>query len=220
MNIKKDVWKLLLTLILLSVGCSQGGDSSGNHEGHTEKMDHSQHAAPKKEIQVYENGRVIELEQEAPVIKLTDQSGKTVTNESLKGKAVLINFIYTNCDESCPIMVHKFMDIAEEMKSDLGKDLVLLSITMDPERDSVEALKAYAEKMKADTSYWSFLTGDKDVVAKTLKDFNFFYQKNEDGSFGHGNSMILLDKRGLWKYTFNVLTVPVDIAVKRIKEEL
>ncbi|MBE9535857.1 MAG: SCO family protein [Proteobacteria bacterium] len=220
MNIKKGLWTLFISLILISAGCSQGSDSSGKNEGHAEKMDHSQHTMPQKEIKVYENGRVIELEQEAPVIKLTDQSGKTVTNESLKGKAVLINFIYTSCDESCPIMVHKFMDIAKEMKGDLGKNLVLLSITMDPERDSVEALKTYAEKMKADTSYWSFLTGDKDVVAKTLKDFNFFYQKNEDGSFGHGNSIILLDKRGVWKYTFNVLTVPVDIAVEWIKKEI
>lgn len=220
MNIKKSVWKLFIFISLFSVGCSQGGDSTAKNEGHAEKMDHSQHAAPTKEIQVYENGRVIELEQEAPIINLTDQDGKTVTNESLKGKAVLINFIYTNCDESCPIMVHKFMDIAKEMKDDLGKNLLLLSITMDPERDSVEALKAYSEKMKADTSYWSFVTGDKDVVAKTLKDFNFFYQKNEDGGFGHGNSMLLLNKKGVWKYTFNVLTVPVDIAVERIKDEV
>ena len=215
MNIKKGVWKLFFSLILLSVGCSQGGD-----EGHTEKMDHSQHAMPKKEMQVYENGRIIELEQEAPAIKLIDQNGKTVTNESLKGKVVLINFVYSNCDESCPIMVHKFMDIAEEMKAELGKNLVLVSITMDPERDSAEVLKAYAEKLKADTSYWSFLTGDKEEIAKTLKAFNFFYQKNEDGSFGHSNGIVLLDKKGVWKYTFNVLTVPVDIAVEWIKKEM
>jgi protein SCO1/2 len=175
---------------------------------------------PKKEIQVYENGRIIELEQEAPAINLIDQNGKIVTNESLKGKVVLINFIYSNCDESCPVMVHKFMDIAEEMKAELGKNLVLASITMDPERDSAEALKAYAEKLKADTSYWSFLTGDKEEVAKTLKSFNFFYQKNEDGSFGHSNGIVLLDKKGVWKYTFNVLTVPVDIAVEWIKKEI
>lgn len=215
MNIKKGVWKLFFSLILLSVGCSQGGD-----EAHTEKMDHSQHAMPKKEMQVYENGRIIELEQEAPDIKLIDQNGKTVTNESLKGKVVLINFVYSNCDESCPIMVHKFMDIAEEMKAELGKNLVLVSITMDPERDSAEVLKAYAEKLKADTSYWSFLTGDKEEIAKTLKTFNFFYQKNEDGSFGHSNGIVLLDKKGVWKYTFNVLTVPVDIAVEWIKKEM
>jgi len=220
MNIKKGVWKLFISITLLLAGCSQGGDGAARHEDHTEKTEHSQHAMPKKEIQVYENGRVIELEQEAPSLKLVDQDGRTVTNESLKGKVVLINFIYTSCDESCPIMVHKFMDISEEMKDELGKNLVLVSITMDPERDSAEVLKAYAEKVKADTSYWSFLTGDKDVVAKTLKDFNFFYQKNEDGSFGHGNSIILLDKKGVWKYTFNVLTVPVDIAVERIKKEM
>lgn len=219
--IRKTFIPLFLAAIVLASGCSEKKDSG--HEGHMAEG-HDQHktdgkAPAKKTAQIFEGGRIVMFEETPPVINLIDQDGKRVTNEGLKGKVTLINFIYTRCDESCPIMVHKFMDIAKEMKDELGKKLQLVSITMDPEHDRPEILKSYAGKIEADTSSWSFLTEEKSIVDKVLKGFNFFYQKNEDGSFGHGNTIVMLDKNGVWKYNFNVLTVPVDILVERLKKE-
>lgn len=219
--IHKTFIALFLAATVLASGCSEKTDS-----GHEEHMTegHDQHKSEaktpaKKTAQIFEGGRIVMFEETPPVINLLNQDGKRVSNEGLKGKVTLINFIYTRCDESCPIMVHKFMDIAKEMKDELGANLQLVSITMDPEHDSPEILKSYAEKIEADTSSWSFLTEEKSVVDKVLKGFNFFYQKNEDGSFGHGNTIVMLDKNGVWKYNFNVLTVPVDILVERLKKE-
>ena len=208
-----------MTAIFLTAGCSEKGDSG--HEGHmTENHNHEAKATGKKTAQIFEGGRIVMFEETPPVINLLNQDGKRVTNEDLKGKVTLINFIYTRCDESCPIMVHKFMDIEKEMKAELaGGKLQLVSITMDSEHDSPEILKSYSKKIEADTSYWSFLTEEKSIVDKVLKGFNFFYQKNEDGTFGHGNTIVMLDKNGVWKYNFNVLTVPVDILLERLKEE-
>jgi len=222
MNITyKTFIALFLAAAVLAIGCSEKTDSG--HEGHmTGAHDQHNHEAKdsgKKTAEIFEGGRIVMFEETAPVINLLNQDGKRVTNEGLKGKVTLINFIYTRCDESCPIMVHKFMDIAKDMKNELGKNLQLVSITMDPEHDSPGILKSYAEKIEADTSSWTFLTEEKSVVDKVLKDFNFFYQKNEDGSFGHGNTIVMLDKNGVWKYNFNILTVPVDILVERLKKE-
>ena len=216
MKIKK-MFPTTLMLTLMALGCSEGSHTAAEHSGHKNEGQ----AAPRKTAEVFENGRIIKYENEAPEIDLIDQDGNRVTNEDLKGKVVLINFIYANCKETCPMMVHKFMDIIKEMPEEMGKSLRLLSITMDPERDSAEALKKFSGELHADTSYWSFLTGDKEIVDKVLKGFNFFYKKNEDGeSFAHANKIVLLDKKGVWKYDFNVLTVPVDIAIERIKEEV
>lgn len=214
--IHKTFITLFLAATVLASGCSEKKDNG--HEGHDQDKPEAKTSA-KKTAQIFEGGRIVMFEETPPVINLIDQDGKRVTNEGLKGKVTLINFIYTRCDESCPIMVHKFMDIAKEMKDELGKELQLISITMDPEHDSPEILKSYAKKIDVDTSSWSFLTEKKDIVDKVLKGFNFFYQKNEDGSFGHSNTIVMLDKNGVWKYNFNVLTVPVDILVERLKKE-
>jgi len=220
--IQKTFLPLILAVTVLTSGCSEKTDSG--HEDHMtggqdQHMQHEAKASGKKTAQIFEGGRIVMFEETPPAINLIDQDGKRVTNEDLKGKVTLINFIYTRCDESCPVMVHKFMDIAKEMKDELGKNLQLVSITMDPEHDSPEILKSYAKKIDVDTTSWSFLTEKKDIVDKVLKGFNFFYQKNEDGGFGHGNAIVMLDKNGVWKYNFNVLTVQVDILVERLKKE-
>ncbi len=215
MKKKYSALALFVTMTLLFYGCAK--EEQNAQSGHVE---HEAKKPGKKTAEIYENGRVVIFDEDAPAIDLVNQEGKKVTNGDLKGKVVLINFIYTHCEESCPIMMHKFMDIEKELKAHLGKDIQLVSITMDPERDTPEVLKKYAEKMKIDTSYWTFLTGKKAVVDKILKGFKFFYVKNEDGSFGHSNAIVGLDRAGRWKYNFNVLTVPVDILVERIKKEV
>ncbi len=219
--IQKTFIALFLAATLIASGCSEKTDSGheGQMTGEHDQHKHEAKASVKKTAQIFEGGRIVMFEETPPVINLINQDGKRVTNEGLKGKVTLINFIYTRCDESCPVMVHKFMDIAKEMKDELGKNLQLVSITMDPEHDKPEILKSYAGKIEADTSSWSFLTEKKDIVDKVLKGFNFFYQKNEDGGFGHSNTIVMLDKNGVWKYNFNVLTVPVDILVERLRKE-
>lgn len=217
MKIKSYIAFFLILGVAIFSGCSEKGHEE--HAGH----DHSQHSGKegekKKTAQIFENGRIIQFEEKAPQIKLTNQDGKIVTNDDFKGKVVLFNFIYTNCKESCPIMTHKFMDIEKEMQAEIKKGLRLVSITMDPERDTPEVLKNHAQSINANPEYWTFLTGDKAEVDKVLKDFRFFYQKNEDGTFGHSNAIVMLDRNGVWKYNFNILSVPIDILVERVRAE-
>jgi protein SCO1/2 len=79
-----------------------------------------------------------------------------------QGKVWIVNFIYTNCPDTCPIQSAQLRQIQEDFKND--KDLRLVSITVDPERDTREILSEYANRFGADPERWFFLTGEKEPV--------------------------------------------------------
>jgi len=102
------------------------------------------------------------LDWPVPEFTLTDQLGKTVTLEDLRGKIWIADFFFTICRGPCSSMTHQM----KELQNDLPSDIVLVSISVDPNRDTPAVLKDYADQMKADHSRWRFLTGDKELIFK------------------------------------------------------
>jgi protein SCO1/2 len=103
---------------------------------------------------------------------LTTQDGQKVHfyDDLLKGKIVAINLIYTNCEYSCPLETARLAQVQKLLGDRVGKDIFFYSISIDPERDTPAALKAYAEKFHAGPG-WTFLTGKKediDLLSKKL----------------------------------------------------
>ena len=98
-------------------------------------------------------------------LPLLDQDGRKVKfyTDILKGRLVLISFIYTNCTEICPILMHNLVDVQEKLGDRFGKDVFFVSISVDPEDDTPEELKKYAERYEAKPG-WTFLTGKKENV--------------------------------------------------------
>ncbi|MFB3819717.1 MAG: SCO family protein [Candidatus Methylomirabilales bacterium] len=96
---------------------------------------------------------------EVPDFALTERSGRTITRADLLGKVWIANFIYTQCTETCPLQSVKVAQLQAEFRGE--KDLRLVSITVDPERDTPEVLARYAERYQADLERWLFLTGPK-----------------------------------------------------------
>jgi cytochrome oxidase Cu insertion factor (SCO1/SenC/PrrC family) len=98
-------------------------------------------------------------------LPLLTQDGKPVKfyTDVLKGKLVLISFIYTNCTDICPILMHNLVDVQEKLGEKFGKDVFFVSISVDPEDDTPEELKKYAERYEAKPG-WTFLTGKKENV--------------------------------------------------------
>ncbi|HLN64974.1 MAG TPA: SCO family protein [Symbiobacteriaceae bacterium] len=105
-----------------------------------------------------------------PAFELVDQTGKPVTANDLKGKVLAVGFIYTSCTDICPMLTSQMRGLQENLQQAglLGSQVELISISVDPERDTPDRLAEYAGEHGADTATWRFLTGPvamiKDVV--------------------------------------------------------
>src|SRR5690606_3757418 len=94
--------------------------------------------------------------------ELVNQDNKMVTRDDLLGSIYIADFFFVTCPTICPKMASN-MGYIQKKFSD-KKDLKFISITVNPEQDTVEVLKEYAEKVHANTESWSFLTGDKEKI--------------------------------------------------------
>ena len=105
---------------------------------------------------------------EVPEFALTERSGRPVTRADLLGKVWLATFVYTQCTETCPLQSARMARLQAEFSAQ--PDLVLVSITVDPERDTPAALVVYAERYGADPIRWWFLTGPKRAIYRLAKE--------------------------------------------------
>jgi protein SCO1/2 len=129
--------------------------------------------------------------------RLTDQDGKTFTRENLRGKIVVSDFIFTRCPNICIDMSSEMLRLQEAFKG--SNDLIFLSHTIDPEHDSVQVLKKYAQELNADENLWRFVTGSKDSLYRLAKCSYFIVaaQKGDNPEdFDHSDKFILTDKEG------------------------
>jgi protein SCO1/2 len=88
-----------------------------------------------------------------------NQDGKTITNEDLKGKVTVVEYFFATCKGMCPRMNENMEKVYKAFRG--NKNVLILSHTVDPVKDTVQALKAYSLRFDADPSQWMFLTGDK-----------------------------------------------------------
>lgn len=104
-------------------------------------------------------------------LELVNQDGETVRffDDILKDKVVVINFIFTNCGGACPLMTHKLSLVRDRFEGQIGNPLEFVSLSIDPERDTPAALKAFAKKHQADHDGWVFLTGKPENLDNIIK---------------------------------------------------
>jgi len=95
--------------------------------------------------------------------EVIDQNGKHLRfySDVLKDRVVLINFIFTNCQDYCPMVTQKLIQTRSLMVDSVKDDVWFVSVSVDPERDTPEAMKEFARKQGVDESRWIFLTGEK-----------------------------------------------------------
>ena len=115
-------------------------------------------------------GAPTEARVEVPDVELVDQDGKPVRLRALLSgnKVIIADFIFTTCTTVCPMLSSIVSKIQDRLGSRMGKDVVIVSVSVDPERDTPARLKAYAKRWKAGPG-WVWLTGPKDVVDRVLK---------------------------------------------------
>lgn len=108
----------------------------------------------------------------APTFVLTDQLGRPVSDADLRGKVVVADFIYTTCTDICPALTAQMATLRTHLADAglLGDDVVLLSISVDPARDTPAVMRAYSEPFAADPTNWYFLTGSEATIRQVVVD--------------------------------------------------
>jgi protein SCO1/2 len=134
---------------------------------------------------------------------LTDQEGRRFTFSSLRGKNVVVTFVYTTCPDVCPLITAKVAQLQRLLKEKRYRDFHLVSITTDPEIDRPEVLKAYAERFNADLSTWTFLTGSRSELRPVWESFGVNVKKRGKGLVQHTGVAILVDSRGVRRLEFH-----------------
>ena len=135
--------------------------------------------------------------QRVPDFALIDQAHNPVTLSQYQGKVVALNFIYTSCalPNFCYRISNNFGVLQRRFKEQLGRDLVLLTVTFDPQRDHPEKLAKYAENWKADPATWHFLTGPVADVQRVTDMFGMDYFPDE-GLMNHSLHTAVIDRQG------------------------
>ncbi|MGH7935121.1 MAG: SCO family protein [Candidatus Binataceae bacterium] len=148
-----------------------------------------------------------------PDVSLVDQHGTAVSLASLKGKPVLIDFIYTTCPTLCPLLTAKLAAVAKLLGPRLGSEVTFVSITIDPEHDHPRQLLDYAKSHEANDEGWLFLTGTPAQVEGVLKLFKIKRRINPNGSIDHVALGFLLGPDGHQVRQYETLQVPPQVVV-------
>lgn len=132
----------------------------------------------------------------APDFALVDQDGARVTLAELRGRWLLVDFVYTRCNGPCPILTALQVELQRALAPELRDRVRFVSITLDPENDTPEALATYARERGADLATWSFLTGPPADVADVVKRFGVGTLRAPDGTIDHVVATFLIDPEG------------------------
>ena len=133
-----------------------------------------------------------------PDFTLIDQARQRLSLSQLKGKVVGVNFIYTSCvlPQFCYRVANHFSVVRDRFKERMGRDLVLLTITFDPARDTPDVLAQYASQWKADAKTWHFMTGNAADVQRVCEMFGVDFFPDE-GLMSHSVRTAVIDRQGV-----------------------
>ena len=131
-----------------------------------------------------------------PGFQLTNQNGQPFGSAQLSGKIWIADFIYTTCPGPCPMISSRMSELQKPLQK---TDVHLVSFSVDPEKDTPEVLRGYADKLQAEPGRWDFLTGAKPAIYKLSHDgFKLAVSDGSDaqGIPVHSTRMVLVDRHG------------------------
>jgi protein SCO1/2 len=150
----------------------------------------------------------------APRTVLVDAAGKPFDLASLKGKVVLVSFVYTTCTGVCPATTQAIVRIQNVLKEAKlwGTSVAFVSISLDPKRDTPEVLRDYARLFHADPDAWHFLTGPPAKVQSVIADWGMWARTGPTGAIDHPSRVFLLDPRGRQREIYSLeFLKPADV---------
>jgi protein SCO1 len=138
----------------------------------------------------------------APEFSLISQDRAPVALSDFRGKVVAVTFIFTLCTETCPVLTPMMSFVQDRLGRDFGEKIVFISVTVDPERDTPEVLKEYAQAFGADPAGWFFVTGPADAIREVTRRYGVFAAKVENGNVDHTFLTSIIDRRGILRVQY------------------
>jgi protein SCO1/2 len=132
----------------------------------------------------------------APDFALVDQDGREARLSSWRGRPVLLDFVFTRCPGPCPIQTARLVEVQRKLPPEVAARVRFVSVSLDPEHDTPERLRAYAQKHGADLASWSFLTGEPARVQAVLDAYGIGTVRKADGELDHVVATYLIGPDG------------------------
>jgi len=140
-----------------------------------------------------------------PSFELVNQDAEPFGSAQLAGKIWIADFIFTTCPGPCPMISSRMSELQKPLEK---TDVHLVSFTVDPEKDTPEVLRGYAEKLKAQPKRWDFLTGSRPVIDELIRDgFKLAVSdgSEEGGMPVHSTRVVLVDRYGTIRGYYDAL---------------
>lgn len=143
----------------------------------------------------------------------------SIDNDRIK----LVAFFYTNCPDVCPLTMMDFQDLQENLKNEglFGKSVELVAITLDPEHDTKQVIRTYAEAFEADPEGWKWVRGPADETKGIADTFQMQYKKIEGGDlFTHSVTIYLLDKNNQLRALYDMASPKKSVEKEKILADI
>jgi len=162
-----------------------------------------------------------------PPYQLTDQHGRAFGSTDVAGRVGVYSFVYTNCPDTCPLLTATMAGVQERLRAEdlLGWKVQMVSVTVDPDRDTPDVLAAYAARFHADPDAWRFLSGQREAVFDVLAGFKLNTLEVARAFAGadvipHSNRFAVADGRGEVRANLQGDQVSPDDVVRTVKRVL
>ncbi len=153
-------------------------------------------------------------------VSVEDQFGEISGLDRYRGKPVLVTMFYTTCPHVCPMLISTIKFTESELSEQELTDLRVITISIDPERDTPEKLRETMERHYVDASRWSMVRSDPGDLRAIAGVFGVRYKKLTDGEFNHTTRIILLDQDGTQVASTEQLGRPDAAFLEAIKKSL
>ena len=178
---------VLLPLAAFVTACLLGAASPLAHEPHSKSQ-----KTVRREVQ-----------RKIADFTLRDQNGHPFDLRSLKGRPVIVSFIYTTCPDVCPLITFNLRQLQRELSPPERHSPFFVSVTTDPEVDEPLVLRTYAERFRIDFANWVFLTGGREQLASVWKEFGVNVERKARGLVNHTTLTALLDGDAVMRFAYH-----------------
>lgn len=148
---------------------------------------------------------------------LVDQRGERVGLDLFRGHPVLISMFYASCPDACPLLIADLQRIESELSPRVKADLRIVLVSLDPGRDTPEALRALARARHVDESRWRLLRAPDDTVREIAALLGIKYRRLPDGNFNHSSVITLLDREGVILARDEAVAGPHEALMRRLR---